>query len=179
MWHKIIYTTACIGTRLRNHNIIFPEMFVLCPSSRAPACCGAFACCGASSSSQAWSPVWVAQGMLLVPCQPGQKEGRDQTQKILNESKITEVCEIISTKSFAMWTTVFISDCKRIDDNISCPICKELSSKRYLWSRHCFADGCKLERMRVWQCVLACSSTLCVQQIHGINSTKLSKTVKM
>ena len=61
-------------------------------------------------------------------------------------------------------------------DNISCPICNELSSKRYLQSRHCFADSCELERMRVWQCVLACNSALCVQPIREINSTKSSKT---
>ena len=42
-------------------------------------------------------------------------------------------------------------------DNIpglSYRICKELSPRRYLWSRHCFADSCDLKQGTVWRCVL-------------------------
>ena len=71
---------------------------------------------------------------------------------------------------------------------LSCWIRKTLSSKRYLQSKHYFADSCKLKRTTVWQCVLDkpglyATPIVCyvcgvhMQQTRKIISTKSSKLV--
>ena len=70
---------------------------------------------------------------------------------------------------------------------LSCWIRKTLSSKRYLQSKHYFADSCKLKRTPVWQCVykpgLYATPIVCyvcgvhMQQTRKIISTKSSKLI--
>ena len=58
------------------------------------------------------------------------------------------VCKIISMKIFDMWTTL-TARVQHSGTKLSCRTYKECSSKIYPWSRHCFAESCKLEWMIV------------------------------
>ena len=56
-------------------------------------------------------------------------------------------------QKFLMYDTVFMlwlqQGTLNIIPGLSCRICKKLSPRRHLQSRHCFADSCKLKG---WQC---------------------------
>ena len=64
----------------------------------------------------------------------------------------------ISMKIFDMQHSFHVQTTTALTDNIlgiSCRICKRETPRRYLWSRHCFADSSKLKWMSVtiW-CIL-------------------------
>ena len=73
------------------------------------------------------------------------------------------------------WTQFSHSDCKSIDGQhpcmgLGCQIHKELSQRRYLQIRHCFADSCKLEQTTVWLCMLGHRLVyyVCTVRMQGI-----------
>lgn len=51
------------------------------------------------------------------------------------------------------------------------------SPRIYLWSRHCFANSCKLVRRTVWQCVLDLYAMRIVYYVLGICVQQICKII--
>ena len=64
-------------------------------------------------------------------------------------------------KKIDMSTHILTTRVSMDNMGLTCQICKEHSPKRWFWSRHCFADSCKLKWTTVWLCVLDRTRLVC------------------
>ena len=116
-------------------------------------------------------------------------------KEISSSAKFSWVFNFMNFTNFPLFAKIFqqkflcVTHTPFMLDNVlglSHWIHKEISSKRYLWRRHCLFDSCELKQTAVlWYMLdkpgLYTTPTayymcgMCVQQIHKIISTKSSK----